>query len=78
MPSCGLEAKPEPCFAPATLQGLKALYPQDRRVDAIEITPVDLAHLDDEEFLNDTIIDFYMKRAPDSALAHPCICNCRL
>ncbi len=50
---------------------MKALYPQDKRVDAIEITPVDLAHLDDEEFLNDTIIDFYMKRAPDSALAQP-------
>lgn len=46
-------------------------------MDAIEITPVDLAHLDDEEFLNDTIIDFYMKRAPDSALAQPLICNCR-
>ena len=78
MPSRGLGAKPRPWFAPATLQGLKALYPQDRRVDAIEITPVDLAHLDDEEFLNDTIIDFYMKRAPDSALAQPRTCNRRL
>ncbi len=45
-------------------QGLKALYPPDGGVGAVELLPGDLAHLDDQEFLNDTVIDFYMKRAP--------------
>ncbi len=45
-------------------QGLKALYPPDGGVGAVELLPSDLAHLDDQEFLNDTVIDFYMKRAP--------------
>jgi len=29
----------------------------------VEITPADLSRLDPEEFLNDTIIDFYMRSA---------------
>lgn len=33
-------------------------------MDAVEVSPVDLAHLDDGEFLSDTIIDFFMKCAP--------------
>lgn len=43
-----------------TLQGLHALFPKDGK-NAVELTPSDLERLDPDEFLNDTIIDFYMK-----------------
>ena len=36
-------------------------------MDAVEVLPVDLAHLDDGEFLSDTIIDFFMKCAPPTS-----------
>ncbi|KAK9906862.1 hypothetical protein WJX75_009356 [Coccomyxa subellipsoidea] len=42
-------------------QGLKALFPACGGPGAVEITPADLARLDPEEFLNDTIIDFFMR-----------------
>lgn len=48
-------------------QGLKALYPREGGPGAVEVTPSDLARLDPDEFLNDTIIDFYMKCAPHSS-----------
>ena len=41
-------------------QGLKALFPASGGVGAVSITADDLARLDDMEFLNDTVIDFYM------------------
>lgn len=37
------------------------LYPQDDMVEAVEVTAADLARLDPEEFLNDTVIDFFIK-----------------
>jgi ubiquitin-like-specific protease 1C/D len=43
------------------LQGLKALYPVKGGLDAVEVNPTDLSRLDPAEFLNDTIIDFYIK-----------------
>lgn len=45
------------------VQGLKALYPAKGGLDAVEVNPTDLSRLDPAEFLNDTIIDFYMKYA---------------
>lgn len=45
------------------MQGLKALFPACGGPGAVEITPADLARLDPEEFLNDTIIDFFMRCA---------------
>ena len=50
-------------------QGLKALYPREGGAGAVEVTPSDLARLDPDEFLNDTIIDFYMKCALCPVLA---------
>ncbi|KAK9819106.1 hypothetical protein WJX74_001856 [Apatococcus lobatus] len=41
-------------------KGLHALFPPDGK-NAVELTPSDLERLDPDEFLNDTIIDFYMK-----------------
>lgn len=43
------------------LNGLKVVFPSSDTVHAVEVTAKDLAHLEDEEFLNDTIIDFYCK-----------------
>jgi Ulp1 family protease len=40
---------------------LKALYPADGGPGAVEVLPADLVRLQPGEFLNDTIIDFYMK-----------------
>lgn len=37
------------------------LYPKDDMVEAVEVTAGDLARLDPEEFLNDTVIDFFIK-----------------
>lgn len=37
------------------------LYPVDDPVEAVEVKPADLARLDPEEFLNDTVIDFFIK-----------------
>ena len=42
-------------------QGLKALYPEDGGPGAVEVVPGDLVRLQPGEFLNDTIIDFYMR-----------------
>ena len=39
------------------------LYPIDDPVEAVEVKPADLARLDPEEFLNDTVIDFFIKCA---------------
>ena len=76
--------RPAPCDDPGTLclQGLRALYPGPGIAGAVELLPADLARLDPEEFLNDTIIDFWMKcacrppRCPCSAvlaqLSMPC------
>ena len=43
------------------LQGLKALFPSCGGPGAVEITPADMARLEPDEFLNDTIIDFFMR-----------------
>ena len=40
------------------------LYPIDDPVEAVEVKPADLARLDPEEFLNDTVIDFFIKCVP--------------
>ena len=45
------------CF----LQGLKALYPPGGGPDSVQVVASDLARLDPDEFLNDTIIDFFIK-----------------
>lgn len=43
------------------LQGLKALFPPEGGKDSVQIVASDLSRLDPEEFLNDTIIDYFMK-----------------
>ena len=43
------------------MQDMRCVYPPDRKLDVVEMTEYDLARLDDEEFLNDTVIDFYAK-----------------
>ena len=43
------------------MQGLKALYPEWGGPGAVEVVPADLVRLQPGEFLNDTIIDFYMR-----------------
>eukprot|EP00894_Picocystis_sp_ML_P005100 jgi/Pico_ML_1/55617/g1281.t2 len=43
------------------LSGLKVVFPPSGTVHAVEINAEDLAHLETEEFLNDTVIDFYCK-----------------
>ena len=45
----------------APAQGLKALYPEWGGPGAVEVVPGDLVRLQPGEFLNDTIIDFYMR-----------------
>ncbi|KAL0035371.1 hypothetical protein WJX77_003485 [Trebouxia sp. C0004] len=40
---------------------MRCVYPPDRKLDVVEMTEYDLARLDDGEFLNDTVIDFYAK-----------------
>ena len=49
------------------LQGLRAVYPAPGQQGAVELLPADLARLDPEEFLNDTIIDFWMRCGPAAA-----------
>jgi hypothetical protein len=46
----------------ALVQGLKCMYPQGGGAGAIEVTALDLPRLDADEFLNDTVIDFYIRR----------------
>ena len=48
---------PPPCLA----QGLKCLYPPGGGPGAVEVTHLDLPRLDADEFLNDTVIDFYVR-----------------
>ena len=45
------------------MQGLRAVYPKPGSKGAVEVLPADLARLDEGEFLNDTIIDFWMRSA---------------
>ena len=45
------------------MQGLRAVYPKPGSKGAVEVLPADLARLDEGEFLNDTIIDFWMRCA---------------
>ncbi|KAK9814889.1 hypothetical protein WJX73_001421 [Symbiochloris irregularis] len=42
-------------------EGLRAVYPLTGGKGSVEVLPNDLQRLDDAEFLNDTIIDFYLK-----------------
>ncbi len=50
----------------ALVQGLKALYPEHGGPGAVEVVPADLVRLQPGEFLNDTIIDFYVRYSPFS------------
>lgn len=43
------------------LAGAKFLYPSSCDPDAVEVRGADLRHLAPSEFLNDTVIDFYIK-----------------
>ena len=43
------------------LQDMRCVYPEGRKLDVVELTEHDLSRLDKEEFLNDTVIDFYAK-----------------
>jgi Ulp1 family protease len=43
------------------VQGFKALYPPGGGRAAVEVVADDLNRLAEMEFLNDTIIDYYMK-----------------
>ena len=44
-----------------SVQGLRFVYPQDRVGRTVEVTAEDLNRLEPEEFLNDTVIDFYLR-----------------
>lgn len=46
---------------PPPRQGLKCLYPPGGGPGAVEVTHLDLPRLDADEFLNDTVIDFYLR-----------------
>ncbi|KAK9818403.1 hypothetical protein WJX72_012123 [[Myrmecia] bisecta] len=52
-------------------EGLKALYPKEGGLTSVEITGGDMIRLDPEEFLNDTIIDFYIKFVQDEICKLP-------
>ena len=43
------------------MQDLRCVYPLGRKLDVVELTEHDLSRLDDAEFLNDTVIDFFAK-----------------
>lgn len=43
------------------VQGLRALYPQGGGRNAVEVYAEDLNRLQPTEFLNDTVIDFYIR-----------------
>lgn len=45
------------------VQGLSARYPPEGGKGAVDVSAADLDRLEDGEFLNDTIIDFYIKCA---------------
>ena len=45
----------------SVVQGMRCVYPLGRKMDVVELTEHDLSRLDDNEFLNDTVIDFYAK-----------------
>lgn len=49
-----------PCLI-LLLQGLRCVYPANARTQCVEVLADDLNRLGEEEFLNDTIIDFYLK-----------------
>ncbi|WIA09785.1 hypothetical protein OEZ85_009161 [Tetradesmus obliquus] len=51
---------PEPDTA-AMFAGLKMVFPREGGAGSVDLTPADLARLDDERFLNDNLIDFYLK-----------------
>eukprot|EP00879_Flechtneria_rotunda_P033762 GHRR01037515.1.p2 GENE.GHRR01037515.1~~GHRR01037515.1.p2 ORF type:complete len:140 (+),score=24.36 GHRR01037515.1:244-663(+) len=57
----GATATPWSACVPVHLQGLQAVYPPEGGVGAVHIVADDLARLDPDEFLNDTIIDYYIK-----------------
>ena len=42
------------------MQGLSCKFP-DRKFGVVELSEHDLARLNDEEFANDSVIDFYIK-----------------
>ncbi|KAL4434137.1 hypothetical protein ABPG75_000578 [Micractinium tetrahymenae] len=46
-------------------KGLKCLYPPGGGPGAVEVTFLDLPRLDQDEFLNDTVIDFYLRWLQD-------------
>lgn len=50
-----------PALPPAAPQGMACKYPPGGGRGAVSITAEDLDRLEVEEFLNDTIIDFYIK-----------------
>ena len=43
------------------MQDMRCVYPPGRKLDVVELTEHDLSRLDDNEFLNDSVIDFYAK-----------------
>ncbi|WIA29852.1 hypothetical protein OEZ86_012322 [Tetradesmus obliquus] len=51
---------PEPDTA-AMFAGLKMVFPREGGAGSVDLTPADLACLDPKRFLNDNLIDFYLK-----------------
>jgi Ulp1 family protease len=43
------------------VQGLSYVYPEDGGIGSVEVTGNDLKTLEDTEFVNDTIMDYYSK-----------------
>lgn len=43
------------------IQGLQCVYPEDKPVGHVVVTALDLKTLEETEFVNDTIIDYYYK-----------------
>ena len=60
---CGVQVMLLTC-----VQGCVAVYPAGRP-DGVEVRGSDLARLDDDEFLNDTVIDLYIRC---TAALQPC------
>lgn len=69
----------QPCRSPSpkqvsapVLQGLKAMYPRGGGRGAVEFFSRDLAHLEPGEFVNDSIMDFFMRYFLGITLSCPC------
>jgi Ulp1 family protease len=52
-------------------------YPPESSRSAVTVGPSDLERLEDEEFLNDTVIDFYMRWGGQVAVGCQVVAACK-